>query len=259
MKGVLGSITLVEDAKPKCQTSRRMPLAYEAMVKCKLEGLLERGIIEAVNYSSGWVNPLLVVPKRDKGEIRMCLDLRYVNQFIVDQPCMLPSLDQLSVFAEGAVVFSIIDLPDAFHLIELDEKVRCLTTFSTIWGLYRYLRLCFGLKNAPAVFMKVITHVLKELLGVLLCMDDLLVVGRSIKDHDEKLSQVLKRLDMFNIPVNVQKCKLRLAELDTNGRSESQAEERTDLERLESTNQHAGEVVEPDVQEEGLSEHEIDA
>lgn len=210
----MGSISLKSNAVPRCIPSRRLPLAYEQLVKGKIQDLLQRGIIERCSTPSSWTNPILAVPKKDKLDIRLCLDLRYVNQFIEDQLCVLPNLNELAVFAEGAVVFSIIDLPDAFHLVELEERVRDLTTFAVLGVLYRYIRLCFGLKNAPAIFMKVIRFVLDGCEGVLPYMDDLLIVGKNTKDHDDKLSKVLKRLDEFNIPVNAQKCKLRLREVD---------------------------------------------
>lgn len=194
--------------------TRKVPLLYESKLRSKLRDLEARGIIEKAEYSSGWSSPIQIVPKRNRDEIRMCLDLRYVNQFIEDQPCILPNLDELRVFEEGAKIFSVIDLPDAFHLIELEERARNITTFSTPWGPYRYRRLCFGLKNSPAVFMKVIAHVLRDCKYVKSYMDDLLVVGKSREDHDHNLAHVLKTLDSFNIPVNPNKCKLRATEVE---------------------------------------------
>ena len=49
----------------------------------KLDKLLELDIIEGVpDGPSGWISPLVVVPKSD-GDVRICVDMRRPNEAII--------------------------------------------------------------------------------------------------------------------------------------------------------------------------------
>ena len=69
--------------KPVAQHVRRIPFGLREKVDEKLDELLELDIIEEVpEGTSGWVLPLVVVPKGD-GDVRVCMDMRRANEAIV--------------------------------------------------------------------------------------------------------------------------------------------------------------------------------
>ncbi len=57
-------------------------------------------------------------------------------------------------------VFSKIDLTNAFLQIPLDESSKELTTIHTMWGLFQYNFLPFGLNVSPGIFQEVINKVI---------------------------------------------------------------------------------------------------
>ncbi len=69
-----------------------------------------------------------------------------------------------------------IDLPNAFFPVPLDEASRQLTTISTPYGLFEYSFLQFGLLAAPAIFQKVVDEIIDGLPGVLAYQDVLIKV-----------------------------------------------------------------------------------
>ena len=76
MDGEKFHITLTEGAKPFCIKTPRMVLfAYRDKLKAELEILETQGIIAPVTYPKEWCAPIMVTPKKDSDNIRMCVDL----------------------------------------------------------------------------------------------------------------------------------------------------------------------------------------
>ena len=122
--------------KPVAQPVRRIPFGVREKVERKLDELLESGIIEEVPEGpTGWVSPLVVVPKAD-GDIRICVDMRCANQAIVRERQPIPTIEEVLQDLNGSTVFSRVDLKWGFHQILLAEESRHLTTFVTHRGLY---------------------------------------------------------------------------------------------------------------------------
>jgi len=93
--------------------------------------------------------------------------------------------------------------PDSYHF----------TTFITPFGRYWCKRLPFGISSAPEIFQREMKKVLVGLSGVVCQMDDILIYARNQREHDDRLEQVLKRLQESGITLNAEKCEFRKTEL----------------------------------------------
>jgi hypothetical protein len=98
----------------------------------------------------------------------------------------LPHIDLLFNQLIGAQVFSKIDLRSGYHQIKIREEDIPKSAFSTLYGLYEYLVMSFGLTNALSHFMYLINSVLMEELDkfVVVFIDDILVFSKNKKDHE---------------------------------------------------------------------------
>ncbi len=105
-----------------------------------------------------------------------------------------------------AKFFSKLDLTWGFWNLRLDEESSKLCTFSTPWGVYRYLRLPFGVSLAPEVFHRVLADVLQGLPGVLHYVDDILIYAATQAEHDRRLQAVLTRLKAAGFGLSEAKC-----------------------------------------------------
>ena len=133
---------------------------------------------------------MVVVPKSD-GSVRICIDMRQANKAIIRETHPLPTLEEMWPQIAGGAVFSILDIKDAFYQLEVAESSRHITTFITKRGLFRYTRVIFGICNAPELFQKTISRILAGCRGTLAYMDDILVSGKTQKEHDENLKNTL--------------------------------------------------------------------
>ena len=130
---------------------RKVPFAIRPALTQELR-LQDSGIIEPIEASE-WVSPI-VVAKKPKGDIRVCVDLRDVNQKIVVETHPMPNIHEMVSTLKDAKVFSSLDLSSAYHQIPLTEESKDITAFITPDGLFRYTRVPFGLASAAALFQR---------------------------------------------------------------------------------------------------------
>lgn len=207
------SLNINEDVKPVAQQVRRIPFGLRDKVDEKLDELLDLGIIEEVPEGpTAWVSPLVVVPKKD-GDVRVCVDMRRANQAIVRERQPIPTVEEILHDLNGSTVFTKLDLKWGFHQVSLKEESRHITTFATHRGLFRYRRLMFGISSAPEKYQKIIQDVFRTCRGVENIADDIIVHGKGVQEHDERLYAALNRLREVGMTLNGQKCEFRLSRL----------------------------------------------
>lgn len=174
--------------------------------------LEQQGIIERVVEPSPWLAALVIILKNN-GEVRLCVDLRRLNQSIERERHPLPTFREMMPCLRSAKIFSLLDIKSAYHQCELDVESRPLTTFSTQWGMFRYKRLVFGVSCAPEKFQKAMEAILSECKNVIIYIDDILIFGSTTEEHDACLKKVLLTLEERGVMLNSEKCKLNKNEV----------------------------------------------
>ncbi|POM70605.1 LOW QUALITY PROTEIN: Reverse transcriptase [Phytophthora palmivora] len=145
----------VGDAKPVAQRPRSV--APHLMLKL-LKKLLETGLIEYSN--SPWASPIVIVLKKNGVDIRMCIDYRIVNGFIQLSHYPLPLIDDLLIGFEAAMWFMSLDMASSFWAIRMTERARLISAFVCPFGHFQWMRMPFGLKNAPLVYQAMLDNCL---------------------------------------------------------------------------------------------------
>ena len=184
----------------------------------KLKQVEELDVIEKVNGPTSWINPLVAVEKPN-GDIRICLDMRQANHAILREKHPVPTVEETLQEISEAKVFSKLDLNMAFHQIELHPDSRDITTFAGPDGLYRYKRLFFGVNMATEKFQQLIWQILKDCPGAYNLHDDVRVVGRDHKEHDENLDKVMRKFEEHGLTLNYENCVIGTKSMEYNGRS----------------------------------------
>jgi hypothetical protein len=178
----------------------------EAIIEKEVTSLLESKIIRPSN--SPWASNLVMV-KKPNGAWRPCVDFRDLNKITVSDVYPIPPMDQLLYNMEGAKVFSCMDLQGAYHQIKVSEKDQKKTAFIWRGGLYEYIRMPFGLKNAPATFQRFMNMMLS--VGqlrtfVMAYLDDLVVFSKNADEHVDHLRQTLSVLSRHGVKLKLSKC-----------------------------------------------------
>ncbi|KAK3093011.1 hypothetical protein FSP39_010012 [Pinctada imbricata] len=197
--------------QPVVHPPRKVPFALREKVKAELSRMESLGVIEKVNKPTSWVNSMVVVEKKNR--VRICIDPRDLNRAIKREHFPMKTVEDVAVKLQGAKVFSTLDASSGFWTIELDEESSMKTTFNTPFGRYKYRRMPFGISSAPEVFQKRISEIFDDIEGCEAIMDDVLIWGETIEQHNKRLRIVLERVRAANLKLNKQKCKISLTEV----------------------------------------------
>ena len=213
IKTAKARLELKPGATPKFSRPRSVPYALHEKVRLELNRLEELGILKKVQ-SSSWAAPIVVVDKPN-GKIRICGDYKVAlnSNLVVDQ-YPLPRPEDMFATLEGGVLYTKMDLSQAYFQLELEESSQELVTITTIQGLYRYTRLPFGVASAPAKFQQVMEDILRDIPGVKVYLDDILVTGKSPEEHWSRVEEVLRRLQAAGVRLQKEKCLFGVPELE---------------------------------------------
>ncbi|MEW8546431.1 MAG: RNase H-like domain-containing protein, partial [Candidatus Thiodiazotropha sp.] len=204
---------LKDNAVPVVNPPRRIPEALKGKLKIELDRMERDGIIAKVTEPTDWVNSIVVAEKPKSGKLRVCLDPKALNDAIRRPHYPMPTLDDATAKLTGATCFSLLDITHAYWSVRLDEPSSYLTTFSTPFARYRYLRLPFGICASSDIFQMKIDEVFEGLSGVTAIVDDILIYGRTRQEHDANLRKVLERAQSTGIRFNPDKCTIGVNEI----------------------------------------------
>lgn len=208
------TIQLTKDAKPFYFTPRRLSWYERSEVNKIIDSLLKKNIVRPSN--SNFSSPIVLVKKKD-GTYRLCVDYRALNKITIKDRYPLPLIeDQIDRLA-GNFYFTSLDLKDGFHHIPVSEDSIKFTSFVTPDGQYEYLRMPFGLANAPAAFQRFVNSIFRPLLDtkkILLYLDDILIATPSIEQNLNILQEVLHLLSQYGLELKFSKCNFLKLEIE---------------------------------------------
>ncbi|CAM5165670.1 unnamed protein product, partial [Eretmochelys imbricata] len=231
-KGVEHNIRL-HDSRPFRERSRKIALSEMEDVRHHLQELAANGII--TESRSPYASPIVVVRKKN-GKIRMCIDYRTLNsRTVVDQYTMPRVQDALDCLL-GSQWFSVLDLRSGYYQIPLGEEDKEKTAFICPLGFYQFERMPQGISGAPATFQRLMEKVVGDmnLLQVLVYLDDLIVFGRTLEEHEERLLKVLDRLEDYGLKLSIDKCQFCRTSVKYVGHIVSQEGVSTDPDKIEA-------------------------
>lgn len=143
-----------------------------------------------MSFNPPWASPVVLVKK--DGSLCFCVDYRKLNLVTRKDAYPLPRIEDTLITPEGSQWFTTLDLLSGYWQVEVAEEDREKTAFAMTEGLYEFRVRPFGLCNAPATFQHLMDLVLADLQWshCLVYLDDIIVPGRTFKEHLEKLKLV---------------------------------------------------------------------
>lgn len=193
--------------------SRPRRLAPERLkaAKAEFEAMLQEGIIRP--SKSEWASPLHLVPKKTEG-VRPCGDFRALNNRCTHDRYPLRHIEDFAHQLGGKRVFSTIDLIRAYHQIPVEPADVHKTAVTTPFGLFEFVVMPFGLRNAAQTFQRFMDTALRGLEFCYAYLDDILVASEDEQQHYDQLKQLFERLNEYGIVINPSKCHFGLREVN---------------------------------------------
>lgn len=178
--------------------TNRYPYHLKNEIQIQIQKLLDNKIIRP--SISPYSSPVWIVSKKldasGKKKWRLVIDYRKLTEKTIEDKYPLPRIDEILDNLGRCTYFSTLDLAQGFHQIEMSTDSIEKTAFSVNNGHYEYVRMPFGLRNAPSTFQRVMDNVLREYLYqfCFVYMDDIVIFSRSLHDHIVHLRKIFNRL-----------------------------------------------------------------
>ena len=201
-------LPLKKGFRPFQQPARQMKAEVLEEVKKEIEKMLDAGFIRPCRYAE-WISSVVPVQKKD-GRWRVCVDFRDLNRATPKDEYPMPVAETLINAAAGHKMMSFMDGNAGYNQIFMAPEDVNKTAFRVpgAVGLFEYLVMTFGLKNAGATYQRAMNYIFHDLIGRLveIYIDDVVVKSKLAGGHLEDLRQVLERTRRFGLKMNPKKC-----------------------------------------------------
>jgi len=156
--GTLGSIDatvhrveIQNGTKPIRQQPYRAGHNARDMIRDEVNRMLEAKVVRP--STSEWASPVVVFFKKD-GSPRFCVDYRRLNAVTTKNSYPIPRMEDCIDSLGDARVFSTLDCNAGYWQVPTAPDDIEKTAFTSHMGTNEYLKMAFGLTNAPATFQR---------------------------------------------------------------------------------------------------------
>uniref|UniRef100_A0AAF5D1A4 Integrase catalytic domain-containing protein n=1 Tax=Strongyloides stercoralis TaxID=6248 RepID=A0AAF5D1A4_STRER len=205
------SFDIDDTFEPKIIPCRPIKQHLRQLVRQRLQKECELGYLSPIDAKLVTnASPIVVIPKKDSKEIRICGDYTRVNKSILipDSSKNTTIKSILELNRESIKVLSSIDLMDAYKQFSIGEKDKHLTTITTPFGFFQPQRAVFGISSVPALFNNTLARLLDGIPHLFRYFDDLAIISPDKASHRQSLSKLFQIFKEYNIICNASKSKL---------------------------------------------------
>ena len=157
--------------------------------KEEFSAMEKAGIIRRSSYP--WSSPLHMVKKKDGGW-RPCGDYCRLNNVTIPDRYPLTNIADFTSRIAGSSIFSKLDLQKGYYQIPMASKDIPKTVIVTPFGMFKFLRLPFGLRNAGNKFQRMMDQILGNLPFCFVYINDILLFSPDLQTHVQNLRDVLE-------------------------------------------------------------------
>ena len=196
-----------DGAIPHVDPPRRHSVNLIPRIQDELDKMERQGVIRKVDYHTDWCSSLAVSIKKN-GDLRLCLDPKKLNSSLKRCPHKIPNLEEIQHKLANAKHFSKLDAKAGYWAVHLDTPSQNLTTFRSPHGRYCFTRLPFGIAVSQDIFQQRMDEILEKCKGTMNIMDDIVVFGKTQREHDENLITLFNTARKNGLVFNSNKCDL---------------------------------------------------
>ena len=189
-------------SEPVSQKPYLIAMNHYQWVKEEIEKLFAAKVTH-ISHSS-WSAPIIVVPKGDGGK-HLVIDYRTLNKVARKFMWSMPKVEDIFSKLNGATYFTTFDLGAGYHHIPLDKPSIPKTAFNSPFGKFEYMKVPFGLAQAPAYFQELMTGILKDFPLAIAYLDDIIIFSKTPQEHLLHIRMVFKKLKSANLSMKKSK------------------------------------------------------
>ncbi|MBW0543799.1 hypothetical protein O181_083514 [Austropuccinia psidii MF-1] len=189
--------------------------AYPASPKSResleihIKELLDLGVTRKVGHNEELEITTPVIVARHNGKSTISGDFRALNTYTVPDRYPIPKIQISLTQICQAVYISTMDALKGFNQNMVTPRAREYLRIIVHCGVYEYLTMPFGIKNAPSHFQRMMNENFPEELSegcLIIYIDDIIVCSKTWEEHMYRLSRVLTKIQSGNMKISMKKC-----------------------------------------------------
>jgi hypothetical protein len=194
-------------AKPVKQPLRRFHKPKRKAIVSELHRLENVGFIREIKTST-WVSNLVIVPKKNTDVQRVCVDYTSLKKHCPKDPFPLPRIDQIIDSTAGCARLFFLDAYSGYNQIKLKKEDEEKTAFITPYSMFYYQVMPFGLKNAGAIYQRMMQNCLGSQIGrnIQVYINDVVITTRKEESLISDLAETFDNLNRYKLKLNPTKC-----------------------------------------------------
>ena len=203
---VLARIKLIDPNKSIKSRNYPCPRKYKAAWGTLIEQHLAAGIIRP--SSSSHASRAFIISKADTDVLpRWVNDYRQLNDNTITDSHPLPRIDDILNDCAKGKIWATLDITNSFFQTRMHPDDVHLTAVSTPFGLFEWLVMPMGLKNAPSIHQQRVASALRPHIGKIchIYLDDIVIWSDNLKDHEINVRKVLQSLKDASLYYNPKK------------------------------------------------------
>ena len=181
---------------PFSQKPYPIAMKHYQWVKEEIEKLLAAKVICTSHCS--WSAAIIVVPKGDGGK-HLVIDYRALNKVTRKFTWPMPKVDDIFSKLNRTIYFTTLDLRVGYHHIPLDKPSIPKTSFNSPFVKFEYVKVPFGLAQAPAYFQELMNGILKDFCFIIAYLDDIIIFSKTAQEHLSHIQMVFEKLKSANL------------------------------------------------------------
>ncbi|MBW0535417.1 hypothetical protein O181_075132 [Austropuccinia psidii MF-1] len=196
-----------------------IPRAREALEK-HIQGLVQLGVLRKVGHNEEIEvkTPIIIAWNNDK--YRIFREFGALNTYTVKYRYSIPRIQETLTQLSKAKYITSMEALKGFYQTFLIPKAKKLLRIITHCGIYEYLRMPFGIKNAQSNYQRMMNTIFPTELSegwLIIYLDNIMICSDSWCLHLERLAKVLYKVEGVNMKISLKKCNFGFEELKALG------------------------------------------
>jgi hypothetical protein len=184
------------------------PKSREALEE-HIEELVRLEVLRKVGHKEVVEITTPVIIAWHNGKSRMVGDYRALNTYTAADRYAIPKISETLTNLAKAKFLTSMDVLKVFHQNVIAPESRKYLRIICHKGIYEYLRMPFGIKNAPSHFQRMMDIEFRRELAekwVIIYIDDIVIMSNTWEEHLHMIDRILKIVINMNMKISLKKC-----------------------------------------------------
>ncbi|MBW0569156.1 hypothetical protein O181_108871 [Austropuccinia psidii MF-1] len=177
---------------------------------------MDLGVLRKLGHNEQVEVTIPVIITWHNGKSRMVGDVRALSTYTIPDKYPIPRLHETLTQLSQAKFITAMDTLKCFHQNVVTENAEELLSIIVNCGIFEYLTMPFGIKNAPSHHQRMINTIFPEELSegwLIIYMDDIIICSETWESHLSRLERVLQKIVQVNMKISLKKCHFAYSEL----------------------------------------------